>query len=157
MEFLFFSIQIFLIVAGAFTVVFARNMQIGFGGFSCILIALSGFLLSSGHPLGLYVFHLIGCFTVGGFIYFKRAKTFEQKRPRPLDTRLGLSRLVAILTTFYFLGSILPIWPSELNEEPALRLTIAPELAIWISATLITALICTLAMIPLFKESAFKQ
>ena len=153
MEFLFFSVQIILILAGALAVVFARNMQIGFGGFSCVLMALSGFFLYSVHPMGLYLFHLIGCFTLGGFIYFRHAKTFQQNRHQPLDTHLGISRLVAILITFYFLGSILPFWPSELTRHPTLTFTLAPDLMGWIGGTLITALICTLSMIPLFKES----
>lgn len=156
MEFLFFSVQMFLIVSGALVVVFARNIQIGFGGFSCILMALSGFFIYSSHPFGPYLFHLTACFTVGGFIYYKQARIFEQKRPRPLDTHLGVSRLIAILTTFYFLGSILPFWPSELRGHTLLKLkyTLNPELTGWLGGATLAALVCTLAIIPLFKKGA---
>ena len=159
MEFLFLILQIALAIGGSLLVLFTRHMQFAFAGFLCVLMALNGFLLQTMYPFSFYAFHILSLIILSALIYFIQAKTFRTKHQRPLDTHLGLSRLLALLTSFYFFGTLVPFWPlSHTNGVLPNQLLAQKELVetstlIWICSFILITVICCVGIIPLFKES----
>ncbi len=163
MEFLFSILQITLAMSGSLLVLFTRHMQYAFAGFLCVLMALNGALLQTSHPLSLYAFHGLSLILISALVYFFQAKTFQTKHQRPLDTHLGLSRLLALLITFYFLGTLLPLWPLTQNNMGSNPNTLLQANAIeadtlaWMASFLLITILCSLGIIPLIKESTAKS
>ena len=159
MEFLFSILQIALAIGGSLLVLFTRNMQFAFVGFLCVLMALNGVLLQTAHPFSLYAFHSSSLIILSALIYFSQSKTLRTKHQRPLDTHLGLSRLLALLTTFYFLGTLLPFWPLSQNDKISPNQLLPQEgiletnTLIWIGGFILITSLCSIGMVPLFKES----
>ena len=118
MEFLFMILQSILAIFGALLVLFTRQLRLAYVGFLCVLMALTVILLQASEFLGLFTFHGLCLFSACSLIYFVHAEQFRVKNQRPLDKHLGLSRLLALLTTIYFISTLLPFWPTSQPSVP---------------------------------------
>ena len=116
METFFLFTQAFFAIGGAFMVLFVRQPQRAVFGFLFVFLAVASMMVVKESPWLLCLLCCLGFGTVTPWIYLKEAKRFDRGANQPLDTHLGVSRILLLLISAYFLLSVLPLWPYLLSD-----------------------------------------
>ena len=116
METFFLIIQTCFAIGGAGVVLFVRQPQRAVIGFLMVFLSVASVMIAQKSPWVLFLILILGFGIVTPWIYMKGVQRFNKEPTQPLDTHLGISRILLLLVSAYFLLSILPLWPNLVGD-----------------------------------------
>mgnify|MGYP001273447256 CR=1 FL=1 len=132
METFFLIIQTCFAIGGGGVGLFVREPQRAVFGFLMVFLSVASVMIAQQSPWILCLILILGFGVITPWIYIKGVQRFNKEPTQPLDTHLGISRILLLLVSAYFLLSILPLWPSLLSDiQKSTAANNHPSLSLW--------------------------
>ena len=146
------TFQIILALLGAGLVLWVRELRHAFWGFTLLLLAIGIAFFDLPNSLRLFFLLFICLSSASGWLYLKAQKAFPKEHLRPRDKRLGISNILLLTLSFYFLFNAMPIAP----KEPWLNHTIShanaqSNFSTSLEILMLIFLFCLLCLFPLIR------